>query len=191
LFLADSGITINGDVTATQYSGSFTTSDDEISNTVVDDDDAGDYIILSGAVSGSYQHEFTLDPITNAPVAKLVSNGIQCIACNDADCSSSMEETYANLLQFEANLLLASAVTITSDYVTTGTSGVTISVQIELANPLVANGAIRIEMPKRNINHADLNWQYPESFWDASSTIEVTQCDSICSSTSSISSDIV
>lgn len=88
MFLADSGITINGDVTAVDTYGTFTTSDDEITNAVTNDDD-GDYIILSGVISGSFKQEFTLDPITNAPIAKLVTNGIQCISCDDADCSST------------------------------------------------------------------------------------------------------
>ena len=64
-----------------------------------------------------------------------------------------------------ANELIASAVTITSSSPITGAPDVSLSIVIEIANKVIREGAVYLEIPKRNVKNKELSQSYPDSFW--------------------------
>jgi len=165
-FTKESKLTLDqvSGVIATDYSGTFDSTLGKITNQV-GRDDIGDFVILENAVEYSVEHRLTLFPVINPPVAAFVEEPIMCQSCREVYCGYIFETDYTNSLQFVANELIASAVTITSSSPITGATDVTLSIVIELANKVIKEGSVYLEIPKRNVKNKALSQSYPDSFW--------------------------
>lgn len=80
----------------------------------------------------------------------------KCITCTDTACTTIKETFTASQITFDAVDIPASKISITTDKTHNGDTAATVTFKITTSNPIVVNGALKIEMPKTNNNYKNL-----------------------------------
>jgi hypothetical protein len=111
--------------------------------------DGDSYITIKTLKPQQFSYSIDIDGIVNPGSGRSVST-IECATCKTTACDTFVEEYTRNRLSFSPITLPASNVEVVSDNMQNGAEKTTLSYEIIIGNPLLANGIVNMIIPKQN-----------------------------------------